>query len=170
MALRRPSVPAGALLLILLVAGCGGGGVSKVLDATETGRQIADHLASTVALAPPAVTCPSGVKVKAHRSFDCRTALEGQPLTIHVTLADDQGHFTPAPAAAVIVVAKLAVAIQNGEAKATLRRGPHTVLVEAPGATFECTAATAAGPVTYRMTVKDLAGNVDYQPIQPQAG
>jgi hypothetical protein len=144
--------------------------VSRVLDGKETGRQIADHLASTLALAPPAVSCRGGVEVKPHKSFNCQTALEGQPLAIHVTLADDEGHFTPAPAAAVVVVAKLAAAIQNGDALATLRCGPHTVLVEAPGATFDCTAASAAGPVTYRMTVKDMAGKVTYQPIRPQAG
>ncbi len=172
MAPRRLCVAGVATLLTLVVvlAGCGGGGVSRVLDGKETGRQIADHLASTLAIATPAVTCPNRVKAKAHQRFDCHTTLEGQPLTLHVALTDDDGHFTPTPAAAVIMVAKIAGAIQGTEAKATVRCGQHTVLVEQPRATFDCTAATATGPVTYRVTVKDLAGNVGYQPIKAQAG
>jgi Domain of unknown function (DUF4333) len=154
---------------VVLVAACGGTKV-KVLDSLATGRQIADHLTSIYGVAEPAVDCPTGVKVSAGKTFDCSTALDGQPLTVHVTLTDEQGHLTVSPAAAVVVVAKIAAAIQSAEAKATVRCGPHTVLVEQPGATFDCMAATAAGPVTYRVTVQDLAGHVRYQPVAAQAG
>jgi len=163
MALGRLAVLAAATAW--LVAACGAAKVSKVLDSQSTDRQISDHLASTYAVSNPAVHCPSGVKVKAHNAFDCRTALEGQPLTVHVSLTDDQGHLTVTPAAAVVVVAKIAAAIQSSEAKATVTCGPRTVLVEQPHATFDCRAATAAGPVTYRVTVDDLAGHVHYQPV-----
>jgi Tfp pilus assembly protein FimT len=156
--------------LMLLPVACGGTGVSKVLDATATGGQISDDLVATLAVSRPAVSCPSGVKVKAHKTFDCHTAVDGQPLTVHVTMTDDQGHLTTTPGAAVIIVAKIAASIQTNEAKATVRCGPNAVLVKQPHDTFTCTAATASGPVTYRVTVQDLAGRVRYEPVPAQAG
>jgi Tfp pilus assembly protein FimT len=156
--------------VMLLLAACGRTQVSKVLDATATGRQISDNLAATLAVSRPAVSCPSGVKVKAHKTLDCHTVVDGQPLTVHVTMTDDQGHITTTPGAAVIMVAKIAAAIQTTEAKATVRCGPNAVLVKQPHDTFTCTAATASGPVTYRVTVEDLAGTVRYEPVPAQAG
>jgi hypothetical protein len=152
---------------VVLVAACGGTKVAKVLDSQATGRQIADHLASTYGVAEPAVDCPAGVKVSARKTFDCSTVLEGQPLTVHVTLTDGQGHLTVSPASAVVVVAKIAAAIQSAQA---VHCGPHTVVVARPGATFDCLATTAAGPVTYRVTVQDLAGHVQYRPVAAQTG
>jgi hypothetical protein len=159
-----------ALALSLVVVACSGASVSKVLDSKQAAGQIAGYLASTYGVAPPVVNCPSGVTVKAERTFDCRTSLDGQPLTVHATLTDNQGHFTPKPAAAVVVVAKVAAAIESTEAKATLRCGDHRVLVAPVGATFACTATTASGPVTYRVTVLDSAGNVRYEPVGADAG
>jgi Tfp pilus assembly protein FimT len=158
------------LALPLVVVACSGAHVSKMLDSKQAASQIAGYLASTYGLANPVVNCPGGVKVKVKGTFDCRTSLEGQPLTVHATLTDDQGHFTPKPAAAVVVVAKVATAIESTEAKATLRCGSHTVLVGQVGATFVCTATTASGPATYRVTVADLAGNVRYEPVGAEAG
>ena len=151
---------------LVLVAACAGSKV-KVLDSQATGAQIAGHLATTYGVAAPAVDCPAGVKVSSGRTFDCRTALEGQPLTVQVTLTDGQGHLTVSPAAAVIVVAKIAGAIQTAKA---VHCGSHTVIVARPGATFDCVATTGAGPVTYQVTVQDLAGHVRYQPVTAQAG
>jgi hypothetical protein len=159
-----------ALALSLVVVACSGASVSKVLDSKQAAGQIAGYLASTFGVTTPMVNCPSGVKVSTKGTFDCRTSLEGQPLTVHATLTDDLGHFSPKPAVAVIVVAKIAAAIQTTEAKATLRCGAHTVLVGPVGATFVCTAATASGPANYRVTVQDLAGNVGYEPVGADAG
>jgi hypothetical protein len=148
-----------------LAPGCGGGRVSRVLDIQSTDRQISDHLALAYGVPGAVVSCPARVTVKAGKTFDCSTTIDGQPLTVAVTLTDDQGHLTATPAAAVIVVAKIAAAIQTSEAKAIVACGPRPVLVEQPHATFDCTAATASGPVTYRVTVEDLAGHVRYQPL-----
>jgi len=168
----RLAVLAAGVWLVAVVwlgAGCGPAKVSKVLDVRSTEGQISDHLASTYGVAAPPVDCPAGVAVKAGKTFDCSTTVEGQPLTVHVTLNDDQGHLTVSPAAAVVVVAKIVAAIQSSEPKATVACGPRRVLVEQPHASFDCTAATAAGPVTYRVTVGDLAGHVSYQPVAAPA-
>jgi Domain of unknown function (DUF4333) len=164
MSLRRLWVLALAVVVVACV------GSTKVLDSKKAANQIAGYLATTFEVTTPVVNCPGGIKVKAKGTFDCRTSLDGQPLTVHATLTDDQGHFTPKPAAAVIVVAKIATAIQSTEAKATLRCGTHAVVVAQVGATLACTAATASGPVNYRVTVQDLAGNVRYEPVGADAG
>jgi Domain of unknown function (DUF4333) len=162
--LVAPVVLAGALIGSL--AGCGGT-KSHTLDAKSAAQAISNNLADSTGLPTPKVTCPSGIEVKPGGTFDCTTVLEGQPLTVHGNLTDSKGGFTVKPAAAILIVAKAVSAIvanvQATSGTAAVDCGARSVLIEAPGQTFLCTA--AAGGVTriVTVTVTDIQGNVSFQ-------
>jgi hypothetical protein len=161
--------------LVAAAASCSNVKIGHTLDASSAGRQIAGSLATTTGLAAPPVHCPKGIQVRTGQTFDCTTNLEGQPVTVHVTLNDNRGQFTFKPASAILIVARAASAIktnvdQQTGGPTTVDCGTRQILVLAPGATFPCTALAAGVSRTVTVTVSDLQGNVRFQLAPPAEG
>src|SRR6202011_1863203 len=129
------------LLSLAILAGCSNVKVGHTLDEHGAASQISQNLATTTGLPAPKVHCPAGVHVVTKGTFDCTTILDGQPLTVHVTLTDEHGHFTVSPGAAIMVLADVEQRIkapvdQQTASISTVNCGPHRVLVEKPGGAF----------------------------------
>lgn len=154
-----------------LLAACGTAG-GRRFDVLGAERQIAADLATRTSLPIPAVHCPAKVTVKRGRTFTCTTSLDGQPLTLKVTLTNAQGAFTSQPLEAVLLVSKAVKAMQDGidrqtGEKATVDCGQRTVLVAHPGDNFTCTATAKGQSQAVTVTVRDLAGTLDYRTTTP---
>lgn len=74
MSLLGRSVAVAALLAVAFLAiGCG----ETVIDATKTEAAIEENLQKSVGQKISSVDCPSGVEVKAGKTFDCTVSLAG---------------------------------------------------------------------------------------------
>ena len=154
-----------------MLAGCGQGG-GRRFDVVGAQGQIATDLASRTGQPAPVVRCPSRVTAKQGRTFICTTALDGQSLTLRVTLTNAQGAFTSQPLEAVLLVAKAVKAIEDGIDRQTGEQaqvdcGAHTVLIAHPGDTFGCTATAKGQSQAVTVTVRDLSGTLDYRTTTP---
>jgi hypothetical protein len=141
--------------------------VARTLDSRKVAHQISQDIGTSFTIASPTVRCPGGIKAEAGRTFDCTTALENQALTIHVTVNDTRGGFTPTLAQAVLPVSKIASAIKANPAPGTVACDHHTLLVKRPGDSFACTVTSGGATQTVNLTVQDLNGTVTYQPPSP---
>jgi hypothetical protein len=153
--------------MVLTGAGCSDLSVARTLDSRKVAHQISQDIGTSFTIASPTVRCPSGIKAEAGRTFDCTTALENQALTIHVTVNDTRGGFTPTLAQAVLPVSKIASAIKANPAPGTVACDHHTLLVKRPGDSFACTVTSGGATQTVNLTVQDLNGTVTYQPPSP---
>jgi Domain of unknown function (DUF4333) len=170
--LRNSSrIIAGAAAAGLLLAGCGTGG-GRPLDVAGAERQMANDLSLRTGMPAPVVRCPAHVTVKQGGTFTCSTVLDGQALSLKVTLTNGKGAFTSQPLEAVLLVAKAVKAMEDGidrqtGEKATVDCGSHTVLVAPVGDTFSCTATAKGQCQAITVTVRDLAGTLDYRTTTP---
>jgi len=155
----------------VVLAGCGQSG-GRRFDVAGAQSQIATDLATRTGLPAPVVRCPARVTAKQGRTFTCTTVLDGQSVTLRVSLTDAQGAFTSQPLEAVLLVAKAVKAIQDGidrqtGEQATVDCGAHTVLIAHPGDTFSCTATAKGQSQVVTVTVRDLSGTLDYRTTTP---
>ena len=171
--MSHPSLGAGLVGLALAVPvlmGCSVK-VGHYVDAKSAAHQISNTLSTTLTIPPPSVRCPSGIKAVTGRTFDCATVVEGQGLTIHATLDDNNGRFTPKMASAVVVVDRVVAAIkdnfekQNNNVAADVDCGSRKLLILSPGDVFSCKVTEGSQERTVQVTVQDLDGNVHYQQI-----
>lgn len=71
--LGRFGALAALVFAVFLVAGCGG----TVIDSAKTEAAIEENLEKSVGQKVSSVECPSGVEVKAGKTFDCTVSLKG---------------------------------------------------------------------------------------------
>ncbi len=71
--LSRAGVLAALALALLLAAGCG----ETVIDDVKTEEAIEANLTKSVGQKVSSVDCPSGVEVKAGKTFECEVKLDG---------------------------------------------------------------------------------------------
>jgi NAD(P)H-hydrate repair Nnr-like enzyme with NAD(P)H-hydrate epimerase domain len=71
--LGRSGAVAALLAVAFLAAGCGG----TVIDDAKTEAAIEENLEKSVGQKVSSVDCPSGVEVKAGKTFDCTVSLAG---------------------------------------------------------------------------------------------
>lgn len=71
--LGRFGALAALALALFLAVGCG----ETVIDSAKTEAAIEENLEKSVGQKVSSVDCPSGVEVKAGRSFDCTVSLNG---------------------------------------------------------------------------------------------
>jgi Domain of unknown function (DUF4333) len=69
--LGRSGALAALALAVILAVGCG----ETVIDSTKTEAAIEENLENSVGQRVSSVECPSGVEVKAGRTFDCTVSL-----------------------------------------------------------------------------------------------
>jgi len=91
---RGPRRAAGVLAAALVVAGCGSGSTTRVVDEAGLERAIAADLQQQTAERPRVVECPAGREVVAGSRFRCRLRLQdGSASAVRVTLLDADGAF-----------------------------------------------------------------------------
>ncbi|MFN8168752.1 MAG: DUF4333 domain-containing protein [Candidatus Nanopelagicales bacterium] len=128
---------------------------------------LSDSLGADVAVS---VVCPAGVAIKKGATSECTAQVDGQQLGFTVTQADTEGNVDFAATAAVLDVVKLQTqtAEQYGQQKggtwtADCGSAGKAFLVQAVGASFDCTFTSSSGDTKpYTVTVKDLDGNVSW--------
>ena len=135
---------------------------------------MANDLSLRTGMPAPVVRCPAHVTVKQGGTFTCTTTIDGQALGLKVTMTNDKWAFTSQPLEAVLLVAKAVKAMEDGidrqtGEKATVDCGSRTVLVAHPGDTFTCTATAKSQRQAVTVTVRDLAGTLDYRTTTPGA-
>jgi hypothetical protein len=166
------------LLLIALLAGCGGGtgrpaattrpdqlvgtdDVERLLVATQR-RKSPD-------LKVGRATCPDRVRLANGTRFTCTVQIEGTKAPYAVTLRDVDaagtgGRFALAPAKPIIDVARIVGLIrsklQPGARGATVTCGPAKVRVVEVGATIACTITLGDAVQKVSAVVQDLQGTV----------
>lgn len=69
--LSRSGVPIALALAVFLVTGCG----ETVIDSAKTEAAIEENLEKSVGQKVSSVDCPSGVEVKAGKTFECTVRL-----------------------------------------------------------------------------------------------
>jgi hypothetical protein len=71
--LGRSGALAALALVVFLAVGCG----ETVIDSAKTEAAIEENLEKSVGQKVSSVDCPSGVEVKAGKTFDCTVSLDG---------------------------------------------------------------------------------------------
>ncbi len=166
-----------ALLLVALLAGCGGAGKRAAPPARDelvgTG-EVERLLVSTQKRKSPglrvgAASCPDQVRLANGTTFTCTVQIEGARAPYAVTLRDVDaakatGRFALAPAKPIIDVSRI-VGLIRGKLRpsargAAVRCGPAKVRVVEVGGSIACT--ITLGDAVQRVTavVKDLQGTV----------
>ena len=156
---------AGLVAMAATAAACSSA-APRTIDATSAARQISAQLASRYKLAPPPVSCPSGVQARPGRTFICTTTVEGQPLRMNATVTTASGRFSVQPAepllVATTVAAQLATEITRRAGRtATVTCPPPSVIVAPVGHTFDCSA-VFAGQAARKVTVTVVDGRGDF--------
>lgn len=165
----RAVVAAGAVVVAAAtVSGCSSA-APRTIKASSAAHQISAELAARYKLAPPAVSCPSGIPARPGRTFVCSTTLEGQPLRMNATVTASSGRFTVQPAEPILVSNTVAAQLASEITKraghpATVTCPPPAVMVVAVGRSFACSA-TFAGQAARRVTVTvvDSRGDFSFQ-------
>ena len=139
-------------------------------------KAISEGINTQLALPIASVTCPESREIKANDTFECTaTPAMGGKLTVKVTQKDDKGNIAweVAKSEGLLDLVALETVIKNGlkeqsETEATVSCGGKFRAAEA-GKTFECTATDPEGAKhQVAVTIKDAAGNVSYEVVQPQ--
>lgn len=159
-------------LALVVLAGCGG----ARLNTSRAEAQMTAQFRK--AYAPATVTdaqCPDHVDNKKGETFACRLDVAGTEVKVTATQVDGKGSVSVATDKAVIIVSKVQAdltaqlqAAYQSDLEAppvTVDCGQPPVRVLAVSASFTCTATTPAGPLTQRVVVKDVAGNVAYETV-----
>ena len=158
-----------------LAALSGGGCGTRNIDGHSAADQIAASLASRYGGPAPPVSCPAKVPARLGQRFDCTAVLDGQPLTVTVTVTTTSGDIRPALDSAVVVVADadrtLAAGVgrQLGQPATVTCDAAHRLLVEAPGQSFDCTASVGGTSRALHVKVTDTSGRVTYTLAPPPA-
>jgi hypothetical protein len=171
-----------ALTLGVAVSGCSGkkqpsgGGEPTAVAGTEVARFIEQQLAGRFpGLTVGVASCPASLKLAPEKPEFCKVAVEGQPVRVKVTRADN-GQYTVANDQAVIPVASLedklrANASQQAGVPLLVDCGDRAVLVFDPPKTVQCVgSAPGRAPVTYDVTINDAQGGFSYAPHKEPGG
>ena len=165
--LRLRGLPVGAVAVlgVVLAVGCG---QPAVLDVERAEARIATSLADTFDVEVGRVNCPEEVRVHAGSTFACTAAIGDATLEVDVRQTDDEGALTVEPAQAVLVTARveadiaevLADRFDRADVEVTCPGGPQRL--EAPDATFTCTAVDGDESKEVEVRVRDAQGALTY--------
>ncbi len=167
---RHALASAGWLLLVGACSfrvSCG----DRTLDTAKGEQAIAAWLEQTLEL-PATVTCPRGVKLKAGDVVECQAQVNGVPVRVKVTQADDKGNVKMDLVEGYVLAARLEKVIaarlaEQLEVETTVQCGDR-LRPSVPGATFSCTATSPQGEtLDLAVTIKDGEDTVDFEIVRP---
>lgn len=163
-------------------AGCSGkkqqsGGGPSPVPGAQVARVIEQQLAARFpGLTVGTASCPANMALVPQKPEFCKVPIEGQPVRVSVTRADNGGQYTVANDQAVIPLATLEDKLRanaSGQAGVPLLVdcGDRAVLVFDPPKTIQCVgSAPGRAPITYDVTINDAQGTFTYQPHKQPGG
>jgi hypothetical protein len=169
-----PSRTAVAALLLLALAGCTGKKQPSAQPSGVNGPDVARFIEQQLPARFPGLTvgtasCPARLTLDPQKPEFCKVPIEGQPVRIKVSRADN-GQYTVANDQAVIPVATLedklrAKASQEAGVPLLVDCGDRAVLVFDPPRTIQCVASAPGRPATtYDVTVNNAQGDFSFAP------
>jgi hypothetical protein len=170
--LRRALAAAIVVPALLTFGACkaevsAGGGIdsSKIADQVKDAQQKA-----TPDLDVTDETCDDVDDPAVGDTVDCSVTIDGveAPYTATFTTVDDDGvKFDIEPTKAIVSVEKAVNGIEDEYVKqgydgVEVDCGDAAIVVDDPGATFDCTATQGGRTQDVTVTIKDLDGNIDF--------
>jgi hypothetical protein len=94
----RLYIGVGAVVFVLVLVGVLGFGYpgffnTQVLDAAAVQQGVQGVLTQEYGLEVETVTCAEGVVVEAGASFECQATVDGENMTVPITITSDQGNY-----------------------------------------------------------------------------
>jgi hypothetical protein len=169
------------LLAAAVVSGCSakvtiGDAASDTVDPVRIQDAITRRLQGTPDARLGSVVCPKGVKLTEGATFECTADFEGAKLPIAVTLShvntdsgsfDYEFKFTKALINTDKAVKEIGSNLPVELANATVDCGTPRLRVLKVGGTFDCTISRGGKPLTVRVTVENVNGQVNFE-LVPQ--
>lgn len=160
----------------ILLSGCSfefsfGGGGPDLAEVEE--KLVEEQKKASPNLEVGEATCPEEVEVEEGAEFECTVELEGVDAPYSVTLTnvnedEETVRFDSKPAQPIIDVSAVTEFLRgnlNAQSQdAEVDCGDEAVIVTDVGATIECTVSDERGSETVPIVVKNLEGDVGFQP------